>query len=116
MKINYIDPWELSDHFPQSVVDFWKPYTDKLDTDDWYLIKTDQTQEWLLKTPFLSHPFDKSDLIDFPRGKFSPVSIALCRMDDYYKTIESEDRSISCITSASLCVEKWIRETYLHRY
>ncbi len=115
MTVTYLDPWELSDQFPQSVFNYWKPYTDKLDEEDWHLYKIDW-MPWTLKSPFLNRQFDVSEVMDSYRDEGHPAWTALYRMDNYYKTIESKDSSISDICCASTYVEKWLRETYLHRY
>ena len=119
MGVRELSSWEVSDHLPQSVTDYWKPYTDKLDEDEWYLYQASFPSYWNLKSPFLNTQFDCKESYE-PLGSHQserhPVNGALYRMDNYYKVIELKDSTISNISCASTYVEKWLRETYLHRY
>jgi hypothetical protein len=119
MNLQELTPWEVSKHFPQSVINYWKPYTDKLDEDEWYLYKIGASKNWNLKSPFLNTWFDCKESYE-PLGshqdKTHPVKCALYKMELYFKTIESKDSDIGDISCASTHVEKWLRETYLYRF
>lgn len=122
MDYKVIYPWEVSEHFPQSVIDYWKPYTDKLSENDWYLYQSsvfgrEKNNIWEMKSPFMNESYNCRDLLkNIPEDKLSPVRRALHKMNYYYENIDYKKPTISDISHVSYFVEKWIRETYLRRY